>query len=350
VGAVRSEHTATEVGTTAATDGRHAAIAVTGLRVVLDGTGVVGGEVVVARSTCGVAGTGAVYRPARWAPCCSPACSRWWSGPAGSAATAAPSRPEETPPAPPGRAKPAARPVRSGHAGAMAGALRRLVLVDDHRMVAEALEPALSAHPDLRVVGWCPASEPRLAARVAAARPDVAVIDVEPLGAGTAAALTELLGAVADLRVVVLTAATDPAQLVAAVRAGALAWLTKDCAGADLVAAVRAVCCGDAHLSPADLGVVLRALRAELDPAARRADPLAALSRQERRVLAGLVDGAGGAEIAAALGVSAGTVRTHLHNVFGKLGVHSRLEAVRVARTAGLRPRAPDSGYPDGRM
>ena len=66
-------------------------------------------------------------------------------------------------------------------------------------------------------------------------------------------------------------------------------------------------------------------------------------------MLAELVDGARGPEIALALGVSAGTVRTHMHNVFGKLGVHSRLEAVRVARAAGLRPRAAVGGDPDGR-
>jgi DNA-binding CsgD family transcriptional regulator len=97
------------------------------------------------------------------------------------------------------------------------------------------------------------------------------------------------------------------------------------------------------------MGVVLGALRAELDPAARRDDPLAVLSRQERRVLSELVDGARSPEIAAALGVSPGTVRTHLNNVFGKLGVHSRLEAVRVARAAGLRPRSPVGSNPDGR-
>ncbi|WP_214404314.1 LuxR C-terminal-related transcriptional regulator [Pseudonocardia lacus] len=238
-----------------------------------------------------------------------------------------------------------------GHHEEPAGvqAIRRLVLVDDHRMFAEALALTLSPQPDLRVVDRCAVGEPDLVTRVAAARPDVVVIDVEPLGATAAEVVAALLAIQPGVRVVVLTGSRDQAQMVDAVRAGAVGWLGKGCTAADLLAAVRGVCRGEASLSPADMGVVLGALRAELDPAARPADPLAVLSRRERRVLTELVDGARGAEIAEALGVTPGTVRTHLNNVFAKLGVHSRLEAVRVARAAGLRPRTPVGGYPDGR-
>ena len=230
-----------------------------------------------------------------------------------------------------------------------ARAISRVVLVDDHRMFAEALALTLSHQPDLRVVDRCAVGEPDLVTRMAAARPDVVVIDVEPLGSIAAEPIAALLGIQPGVRVVVLTGSRDRTQMVDAVRAGAVGWLGKDCTAADLLAAVRGVCRGEASLSPADMGVVLGALRAELDPAARRDDPLAALSPQERRVLCELVDGARGPEIAVALGVSPGTVRTHLNNVFGKLGVHSRLEAVRVARAAGLRPRTPVGSYPDGR-
>jgi two-component system nitrate/nitrite response regulator NarL len=226
--------------------------------------------------------------------------------------------------------------------------IRRLVLADDHRMFAEALALTMSQQPDLRVVDQCAAGAVDLVARVAASRPDVLVIDVEPLRDAVADVLAALLAACPTTRLVVLTGSRDADQMVAAVRAGAVGWLTKDCTSADLLAAVRGVCRGEARMSPADLGIVLGALRLALDPAARRADPLAGLSRQERRVLVELVDGAGGAEIAVALGVSTGTVRTHTNNVFAKLGVHSRLEAVRVARAAGMRPRTANSGYPDG--
>jgi DNA-binding NarL/FixJ family response regulator len=129
--------------------------------------------------------------------------------------------------------------------------------------------------------------------------------------------------------------------MVEAVRAGALGWLGKDASMAETLAAVRAVARGEGWLAPADLGVLLRALTdSGGSPRAAGApgDPLAVLSRQERRVLAELVNGAPGPEIASTLRVSVGTVRSHLHSVFGKLGVHSRLEAVRVARAAGMRP------------
>jgi DNA-binding NarL/FixJ family response regulator len=224
--------------------------------------------------------------------------------------------------------------------------IRRVVLVDDHRMFTEALAVSLSAEPDLLVVDRCTLGEPDLISRVAAGRPDVVVVDPdgrwgEPRGAATAELVSGLVAACAGVRVLALTAGTDRTQLIDAMRAGAAGWLGKDSSPADLLAALRAVCRGDACLSPTDLGVVLRALRAELDPADRRQAKLDVLSRQERRVLAALVDGASGAAIASALRVSEGTVRAHLHNVFGKLGVHSRLEAVSVARAAGMRPGAP---------
>lgn len=218
---------------------------------------------------------------------------------------------------------------------APAGAPRRIVLVDDHRMVTDAVAVWLAAEPDLLVVDRCPVADPDLLGRVAAARPDVVVVDVEPRGGRAGELVSGLVTSATG--VLVLTASRDPAQLVDAIRAGAAGWLGKESTPAELVAAVRTVGSGDACLSPADLGLVLRALRAELD--GRRRDPLAVLSRQERRVLAELVEGSSGGDIASALRVSEGTVRSHLQNVFGKLGVHSRLEAVSVARAAGLRPR-----------
>jgi two-component system nitrate/nitrite response regulator NarL len=87
------------------------------------------------------------------------------------------------------------------------------------------------------------------------------------------------------------------------------------------------------------LGEILRELRADAGRA-RQPDSLGVLSKREREVLLAMMDGKPGGQIATDLTISADTVRTHIRNIFAKLDVHSRLEAVRVARTAGLRAPA----------
>jgi DNA-binding NarL/FixJ family response regulator len=114
----------------------------------------------------------------------------------------------------------------------------------------------------------------------------------------------------------------------------------KDSSADELVAVLRGVCAGDAWYPPDLLGPVLRALRSDVRQAADRTGPLDVLSRRERDVLTAMLAGAPAKQIADDLAISVDTVRTHTKSILAKLGVHSRLEAVRVARTAGLRPEA----------
>lgn len=217
--------------------------------------------------------------------------------------------------------------------------IRRVVVVDDHQVFTEVLAMTVSDQPDLRVVGGFGSTEPDLPAAVAGRRPDVVTVDVEPLEAAAADRLIERLTGAPDAPgVLVLSAVADPARVSAAARAGALGWLGKDASTTELLAALRRVGAGRAHYSAAQIGRVLRELVGELRRAGDRDGPLAVLSAQERRVLAGMVAGERGPEIAARLHLTTGTVRTHTQNIFGKLGVHSRLEAVTLARRAGLRP------------
>jgi len=216
--------------------------------------------------------------------------------------------------------------------------IRRVVVVDDHRMFTEALAVTLSAEADLRVVGRSTPEDPGLADLITRLRPDVITIDVAPLGERPSALLGRLAVARPEIKVVVLTASRDLRQLIDVARVGADAWLSKESPSADLVATIRAVCAGHTCYPSAHLGAVLRALAAGARPVDEPGELLASLSRRERRVLAGMVDGVSGPELAVELEVSVGTVRTHIHNVFAKLGVHSRLEAVKVARAAGMRP------------
>jgi two-component system nitrate/nitrite response regulator NarL len=217
--------------------------------------------------------------------------------------------------------------------------IRRVVVVDDHRMLGELLAQSMSAEPDLRVVGYAPSADTDVEALLARTRPDVVTVEIEDAGDAGTALLARIAGVVPRPRIVVLTASAELGRMVAAARAGADAWLSKSAGSAELATTVRAVCDGHTVYPSAHLGAVLRAL-AGGQPEAAADDPLAGLTRQERRVLQGMVDGARGPDLAAALHVSVGTVRSHTRRLFLKLGVHSRLEAVSVARAAGVRPGA----------
>ncbi|MGH4002825.1 MAG: LuxR C-terminal-related transcriptional regulator, partial [Pseudonocardiaceae bacterium] len=121
-------------------------------------------------------------------------------------------------------------------------------------------------------------------------------------------------------------------------RAGAAAWVSKECSLDHLLTVLRSVPLGHAFYPPRQLGVVLREL---LDDARRARDysaRLDVLSDREHEVLLRIVDGKPVSQIAAESVVSTNTVRTHVRSILTKLGVRSRLEAVSVARAAGLRP------------
>jgi DNA-binding NarL/FixJ family response regulator len=230
------------------------------------------------------------------------------------------------------------------HIAAAAGQSRsvpplRLLLVDDHLMVTEALASRLSSAPDLWVAGRCAATEPSLPDIVRGVRPDVITVEVEPLGGAVGEFLERLAAAWPQARLVVLSADHDVGHAIAAARAGARAWVAKEQGAAELETVVRGVARGESWFPPAMLGAILTALRDDVRLAAEQSDSLAVLSPRERDVLLAMMDGRRGRQIAQDLSISADTVRTHIRNIFAKLDVHSRLEAVRAARAAGLRPR-----------
>jgi len=223
----------------------------------------------------------------------------------------------------------------------------RLLLVDDLQMVTEALAARLSAAPDLWIGGTCSTADPKLPEVVRWLRPDVIVIEVEPLGFAVGEVLQRLIAAWPKTRVVVLSGSEDLSHAVAAARAGAQAWVSKK-QGADVLEAVlRGVCAGQSWFPPEMLGKVLRSLRADVRRASDRSSPLDVLSPREMDVLACMVAGKQPGQIAAELMISTHTVRTHTRGIFSKLGVHTRLEAVRIARAAGLEvPGGPRPAVP----
>lgn len=207
----------------------------------------------------------------------------------------------------------------------------RVLIADEHSLFREAVRMALQSEPELEVVAE---AHDGLQAAAEAERtlPDVAIVDAKlPNGDGIRA--TSLIRAVApDCRVLVLNDGDDLRTLVAALQAGASGFLTKEAPLGELIDATRVVHRGETYIPPRVLGDLLTWLmrrRQEQGEALRRA---ALLTRREREVLAILAEGGNNDAIAQALVISPQTARTHIQNVLGKLGVHSRLEAAAFVR------------------
>lgn len=203
----------------------------------------------------------------------------------------------------------------------------RILLVDDHRMFAELLKVALEAEHDLTVVGL--AGSGRQALDLATdCRPDVVVLDYRLPGDDGIRVAQQLRQALPEVRIVMLTGQEDDSLLRSALSAGCSGFVTKDKGIDHLVDAVRAVCEGRVGID-ADATSRLTAL-----PAGRRGSNR--LTAREAEVLALLADGVSTREIASRLFISLNTARNHVQRLIAKLGAHSRLEAVAVARRNGL--------------
>ncbi|MFC9324684.1 LuxR C-terminal-related transcriptional regulator [Kitasatospora sp. NPDC057015] len=143
------------------------------------------------------------------------------------------------------------------------------------------------------------------------------------------------------LRAIVLAETDDPRRAARALHAGACGWVAKDSSLARLTAVVRGALRDETHLPPALLTGVIRELttaRRDRTESERLVD---GLTPREKQILRCMVAGLGRQAVAERLYLSPHTVRTHMQNVLGKLGVHSTLAAVAVARRAGVSPSDP---------
>ncbi|MET9916781.1 response regulator transcription factor [Streptomyces sp. NPDC006435] len=237
----------------------------------------------------------------------------------------------------------------------------RVLVVDDHRIFAESLAAALTAEPDVDVAaaGSGPAALRCLERATAEGRGyDVVLVDAElgalapgvrpapvPVPNGGENAPVDGLSLVAGVhiarpavRTVVLAERDDPHRAALALQAGASGWVAKDCSLQRLLAVVRGVLRGETHLPPALLTGVLKELTAARKHRTESERLVESLTPREREVLRCMVAGLGRKAVAERLFLSPHTVRTHMQNVLGKLGVHSTLAAVALARRAGVGP------------
>jgi NarL family two-component system response regulator LiaR len=208
----------------------------------------------------------------------------------------------------------------------------RIVVADDHAVVRQGLRSFLGLQDDMEVVGEAEDGAQAVEA-VERLGPDVVLVDLVMPGVDGVEAIRRIHELRPETRIIVLTSYADDSKVVPAVRAGAAAYLLKDVQPAELAAAIRTVAAGGALLASA---VTARVLEEIVGGGA--ADP--GLTAREREVLGLLARGLTNRQIATELVVSEKTVKTHVSNVLGKLGLPDRTQAALYAVREGLVDRA----------
>jgi DNA-binding NarL/FixJ family response regulator len=204
----------------------------------------------------------------------------------------------------------------------------RVLIVEDHRVVAEGMAALINHESDMKVVGEAGSVAETLSA-AAELGPDVVLLDFrlpDGTGAEAAAAIREVRP---EAKLIFLTREDTEAARFAAVQSGASAFIHKSKAASEVVAAIRDVARGRMLITPRTIATLIakrRAIEVQLQ----------SLTVREKEVLRLMADGLSSRAVAAKLGISYTTVRTHIRSLGSKLGVHSKLEAIVKAREFGL--------------
>jgi two-component system, NarL family, response regulator LiaR len=199
----------------------------------------------------------------------------------------------------------------------------KILLVDDHTVVRSGLSKFLMVNKDMKLVGEASDGEEALQ-KVSLYKPDIVLMDLMMPGMDGITATREIKKKYPQVKVIALTSFAEQNMVQGALQAGAIGYLQKNVTAKELGHAIRAACEGKMTLSPEATQVLANSV----------AQPQIAgeqLTDRERDVLKCMVDGLNNNEIAEKLVVSLGTVKFHISNIFHKLGVDSRVEAVKLA-------------------
>jgi DNA-binding NarL/FixJ family response regulator len=213
-----------------------------------------------------------------------------------------------------------------------AGRLIRVLLADDHALVREGTRRLLENENDVEVVAEAASGEEAIDA-AKRLHPDIAIMDIAMPGIGGIEATRAIKISCPETAVLVLSAYDDEPYLMALLEAGAAGFLLKNVHGQELINAIRAVSRGESVLQPSLAEKIMRRLSARTDGVQRSID---LLSEREFDVLRLAARGLPNKEIARRLGVSIRTVHSHLANIFTKMQVGSRTEAVLLALRQGM--------------
>jgi NarL family two-component system response regulator LiaR len=211
----------------------------------------------------------------------------------------------------------------------------RVLVVDDHDLFRTGLASLLSSQPDIEVVAQ--ASGGRTGVRLAdELRPDVVLMDLRMPDVAGPDATRQILALHPETRVLVLTVASDRADVESALKAGATGFMAKDTPIDSVAVAVRAAAHGVAWLSPRAAELVLGRVRQRGAEQEEEPGSLDQLSARELDVLRLIARGKENAEIAAALNISPRTAKNHVSNILAKLGLAGRVQAAIYAVRRGL--------------
>jgi len=209
------------------------------------------------------------------------------------------------------------------YAASAGGAPIRIMIADDHPVVREGFAAMIETEPGMAVVGQARSGEEALEL-FRRERPDVTLMDLRMPGIGGVDAIRAIRREFPDSRLIVLTTYDGDEDIYRAIEAGAQAYLLKDMLCDEILAAIRAVHAGQRRI-PAAVGTRLAERMAGMN-----------LSERERQVLEFVATGKSNKEIAAALQITEATVKGHMTNILGKLGVTDRTQAVITAIRRGL--------------
>lgn len=208
----------------------------------------------------------------------------------------------------------------------------RVVLADDHAVVRKGIRDFLEEEGDIQVVAEAANGEEAVALSVQH-RPDVTVLDIQmPVMTGIEAA-RQIKAQLPDVRILVLTAYDDDPYIFAMLQAGASGYVLKNAPAQELTRAVRTVAAGGSAMDPTVTAKVMAQLSSGKPPGAQAV--VEGLTPRELDVLRLAAKGHTNRAIGLELGISDRTVQGHLANIFGKLGVTTRTEAVLLAMKQG---------------
>jgi DNA-binding NarL/FixJ family response regulator len=207
----------------------------------------------------------------------------------------------------------------------------KILIADDHPVVREGLNAMLSREADFKVIGEAKDGAEAVN-RVNELKPDVVLMDLRMPEIDGVEAIRQIRSANPDVKFIILTTYSDDDYIFSGIEAGARAYLLKDAPREELFKAIRSVYRGESLIQP----VVASKLLDRFSQLSRRTPAGEELSERELEVLCLMAKGAANKEISAELKIAQSTVKTHISNIFQKLGVNDRTEAVTQAIKKGI--------------